>query len=201
MLKCNFKKHIGPIRLNIDFELTNEKLGIRGHSGGGKSTLLNCISGIETVTSGEIRFENKIWNSLSIQERKTGYVLQQPTLFPNMTVRKNLEYAGLRNPEIEETLKIDSFITLYPNELSGGQKQRVSLAQNIIRKPQLLLLDEVTSAQDERMKDTIITLLKSIKLPMLVVSHDNNVLQKLCSRTLELYSHNETDFTFKTVKW
>ena len=163
-------------------------VGLAGPSGGGKSTLLRCIQGLESIDSGEISFEGR-----------SGFMFQDFQLFPHMTVLKNLSYAPQlldkmtrheeHAQELLTSLGIAHKANSYPHQLSGGQKQRVALARSLMMKPRLLLCDEPTSGLDLATIDDVISLLNSIRareVTMVIASHDLDFLSKIADRLILL---------------
>jgi molybdate transport system ATP-binding protein len=151
-----------------------------GPSGGGKTTVLRCIAGLEKLSGGRIVFDNEDWNRVPPQKRPVGYLFQEYALFPHLRVRDNIGYGVKRQPEIvnqvAEMLKVNDLLERWPSELSGGQQQRVALARVLARKPRLLLLDEPLSALDaatrEHVRSELAHLLRSLAIPAIVVTHD-----------------------------
>ena len=182
-------------------------IGIYGSSGIGKSTLLRMIAGLEMPDSGKIKFKNTTWfdsdskTDLAIVDRKTGYVFQDYSLFPNMTVRRNLEYASPGGIISEETnalliaTGLESLLNSYPAELSGGQRQRVSIVRSLSYQPRILLLDEPFSALDDESIWIIIKAIKKIKenteLLTIMVSHRRDVLVAMCDEVLHYKEQGE----------
>ncbi len=171
----------GQMSLDVSCELPDEKLtAIYGASGAGKTTILRMLAGLLRPDSGKIANGGDVWldtqneTDLSAQKRKVGIVFQDYALFPNMTVKGNLEYAlekGNNKRKVQELIEIMELQQLqdrYPATLSGGQKQRVALARALVRRPQLLLLDEPLSALDTemraRLQDHILQVHKHFKL-------------------------------------
>lgn len=164
-----------------------------GASGSGKTTVLRCLAGLERPEEGTIRFGEEIWFGarerlfVSPQQRRIGFVPQDYALFPHLSVKHNIGY-GLsqatrqeRAQRIAETmhwLGLDGLENRRPLELSGGQRQRVALARALIRRPQLLLLDEPLSALDGptrlRLRGDLRQLLKQLGIPTLLVTHDRS---------------------------
>ena len=151
-----------------------------GPSGAGKSTVLRCIAGLESLTSGQIVFAGEHWTNIPPQKRSIGYLFQEYALFPHLRVRDNIGYAVKRSPGVVEQvasmLKVHDLLDRWPSELSGGQQQRVALARVLARKPRLLLLDEPLSALDAATRDHVRTelahLLRRLGIPAIVVTHD-----------------------------
>ena len=176
--------------LDVSFEMDNELVVLFGPSGSGKTTMFKCISGITQPDSGKITVGSKVYYdkdkkiNLPIQKRNLGYVFQNYTLFPHMTVRKNIE-CGLKSWEKEDRevrvmemlhlLHIEELEARRPSQISGGQKQRVALARALAPKPGILLLDEPFSALDMEIRtelaDKIKKLQKKIEVPLLFITH------------------------------
>lgn len=198
----SFAGRNGPIQALKDISLTineNEIFGIIGESGAGKSTLLRLINALETADKGSIEVNNIPVHSLNKKElrhfkKKVGMIFQHFNLLGNKTVAENI-LLPLELHDYKDPLDIDSildFVDLtdkkhrYPKELSGGEKQRVGIARGLIIRPQILLCDEPTSALDENTKQEIISLLakasKEFNITILVVTHELDVVKKLCDR-------------------
>ncbi len=174
---------------------------IYGPSGSGKTTLLRCIAGLETPQNGFIKIEDIAWFQVSKinftpQKRGVGYVFQDYALFPNMTVRENLEYALKSNQnskildELIEIMELKPLTNTKPETLSGGQKQRVALARALVQKPKILLLDEPLSALDAEIKsklqDYILKLHEKYELTTLLVTHDISEILRMSDHIIEL---------------
>lgn len=164
-----------------------------GASGSGKTTVLRCLAGLEKPELGSIRFGEEVWFDararvfLPPQGRRVGFVPQEYALFPHMSVKHNIAY-GLspvsrpqRAQRLVETMRwlgLEGLEKRRPLELSGGQRQRVALARALIRRPQLLLLDEPLSALDSptrlRLRGDLRQLLKRLGIPTLLVTHDRS---------------------------
>ncbi|MBX3358697.1 MAG: ABC transporter ATP-binding protein [Phycisphaeraceae bacterium] len=162
-----------------------------GPSGSGKTTILRCLAGLDTAADGTIRcgaqtwFDSRAGLSLPPQQRDLGYVPQEPSLFPHLSVRRNIQYPirDLPRPErrkrtdlLLDALTLSGLERRRPSELSGGQRQRVALARALAAKPRLLLLDEPLSSLDAAARDQLRRDLRGIILlsrtPALVVTHD-----------------------------
>ncbi len=193
----------GSMDLEVELKVKEgEFIAITGPSGSGKTTLLRLLAGLETAQTGFIKFQETIWldtstnHGLPTQNRSIGFVFQDYALFPNMTVRKNLEFALDKNSEeqiIDELIEIMEIRELqnrYPKSLSGGQQQRVALARALVRRPKLLLLDEPLSALDPQMRtklqDYILKVHRHYKLTTLLVSHNYDEIAKMADRVVHL---------------
>lgn len=188
--RINLKKSFPDtgFNLDVDFEIPSGKITvIFGPSGSGKSTLLRLLAGLEGDESGIIKINGDYWFdsmrgiNLSPQQRSIGYLFQELALFPHLVVKSNISYCldGKDNHEVEaliKTMELEGFQDRYPNELSGGQRQRVALARALMRKPNLLMLDEPFSALDGSVKKKlyteIIELHKKLGFTAILVTHD-----------------------------
>lgn len=172
---------------------------ISGPSGAGKTTFLKIIAGLVDPEKGIIKVDDDVWLdtsakiSLSPQKRRVGFVFQNYALFPNMTVRRHLEYATEDNEWIDRLLaigKLETFTKHKPEYLSGGQQQRLSILRAMAIKPQLLLMDEPFSALDPKMKSELIPELKSIWKELgtttLIVTHNPHELEGLSDAEMEI---------------
>jgi len=193
----------GDMILDVELNLEEGNLvALYGKSGAGKTSLLKIIAGLLTPEKGLIRVEGKVWLdtdigvNLSPQKRNIGFLFQEYSLFPNMTVKENLEFAltkGQNKNIIDELLEIVDLGDLQfrkPDSLSGGQKQRVALARSLVQKPKILMLDEPLSALDYEMRDKlqqyILQLHKEFKLTTLLISHDISEILKMSDYLMEI---------------
>jgi len=188
-LQKKLKAANGEMLFHAAYKTTqNAFIGIYGPSGAGKTSLLRMLAGFLEPDSGAVHINNKTWYdsrnkiNLAPQKRKTGFVFQDYALFPNMTVKENLLFAlDKETPKgiVEDLLimvELEQFYKRKIQTLSGGQRQRVALARALVRKPELLLLDEPLSALDSELREKLQSLLLKIhnefKLTTLLVSHD-----------------------------
>ena len=173
-----------PVLKSITLSLgTGELVALIGPSGCGKSTLLRLIAGLDIPDSGELLLGAEPITGPSAER---GLVFQDPSLFPWLSVRRNIE-AGLvargmlreNASEVHEFMRLvqlESFVDAYPHHLSGGMAQRVALARALINHPKVLLLDEPLGALDAftrmRMQDEVLRLLQARRTTSLLVTHD-----------------------------
>jgi molybdate transport system ATP-binding protein len=174
------------LEINADVKFC-ELVALFGPSGAGKTTLLRMLAGLTNPDWGEIKFGNEVWFdaskkiSLPPQKRHIGFMFQDYALFPNMTVKENIEYAQpVKNSNRAENLihsfGLSEFSNRKPAKLSGGQKQRVALARALAREPKLLILDEPLSALDAGLRSSLQDEIRKAhlhnKTTTLMVSHD-----------------------------
>jgi ABC-type sulfate/molybdate transport systems ATPase subunit len=174
-----------PLR-SFELELALEVGGtvaLVGPSGAGKSSVLRAVAGLARTARGRIALGDDVWLDSGRRvnrrpdERRVGLVFQEYALFPHMSVRGNVAYAGkARVDEYLERFRISHLAAARPAELSGGERQRVALARALAREPGVLLLDEPLSALDAHTKQVVRAelqeLLGEFDLPVLLVTHD-----------------------------
>ncbi len=180
-----------PILRQINLQLKPQELGlIIGRSGSGKSTLLEILAGLAEHTKGDIYWKQQELNSLHLQQL-AGLVFQFPERhFCGATISEELRlgHPELRSEEVLTALKevgLDSqSLSTSPHELSGGQQRRLALAVQLIRKPNILMLDEPTAGLDWSMRINLAQLLAKLKQhwTLLVVTHDPGELAKIADR-------------------
>ena len=192
----------GLILDGLNFEIQEgEFFVLVGPSGSGKTTTLKLINRLIEQTDGDIYFENKRLKDYDLRELrlKTGYVLQQIALFPNLTVAENIalipEMKNFEKKEIKEKtedllkkvgLDPKHYMNRLPKELSGREKQREGILRAIIANPKILLMDEPFSALDPlskvQLQDLIKTLHNEYKMTTVFVTHDMDEAMKLADR-------------------
>jgi ABC-type sulfate/molybdate transport systems ATPase subunit len=171
-----------PLR---DFELTlalavERTVALVGPSGAGKTSALRAIAGLVRAR-GRVALGDETWLGEGVdlrpEERRVGLVFQEYALFPHLSVRANVAYAGrVRVDELLERFRIAHLAAARPSELSGGERQRVALARALAREPAVLLLDEPLAALDAhtraQVRSELHELLAELALPTLLVTHD-----------------------------
>ncbi len=194
---------------NFIFTENNFIKSLFGPSGCGKTSLLRIILGLNTKTESSICFNESVWQSpidkifIKTNARRVGFVPQRDCLFPFKNVRENITYAiesweapllEARLEELLELFQIKSLAERKISEISGGQKQRVSLARAVAAQPQLLLLDEAFSSLDSKSRKKLLPeisiWLHQLKIPAIVVSHDERDAQLLASEVFHFDGHN-----------
>jgi lipoprotein-releasing system ATP-binding protein len=186
----------------VSFELVpGDVLSIMGPSGGGKSTLLFLLGGLDTPTSGVVELEGQNPSALSdealsqFRNEKVGFVFQDHCLLPQCSVLENVlaptwiaprdDYRG-RAEQLLERVGLSARTTHRPSELSGGEKQRVAIARALIRQPRLLLCDEPTGNLDAENAESVASLLLDLEQRdqriLIVVTHSAELADRFAKR-------------------
>src|SRR3984893_4842721 len=196
MLEARIRKRYPPgpdsagFELDIEFQASPGVTVLFGPSGAGKTLTLDSIAGFVRPGDGRILLDDRILFDgaagvhLVPQERGCGYVFQNYALFPNMTLRQNLEFAAERRPRLERHRRVNEMLNRFrlteaagrrPHEVSGGQRQRCSIARALIGAPKLLLFDEPATGLDAPLRTEFYQVLRQVqeefKTPMLLVTH------------------------------
>lgn len=190
-LKVSIQKQVPGFTLEIEWEVAGEIGVIFGYSGAGKSLSLQLIAGLLSPDTGKIQangtvfFDSTAGIRLSPQQRRIGYVFQDSSLFPHMSIADNIRF-GIRDQdpvhgekhllEMAQSFEIEDILPKFPNEISGGQKQRVAFARALIGAPLALLLDEPFSALDNpiraKMRHFLRNIQQKFQIPIILVTHD-----------------------------
>src|SRR5215469_1176668 len=200
------KLHLNQFTLEVNADLHFARTGIFGPSGAGKTSLLESIAGLRKPNTAIISLDDRLYEnteqnySLPVRLRKIGYVPQDDSLFPHLSVRRNLLY-GIDGNAKHDTFSFDhvlSFLEIGPlldrdvRSLSRGENQRIVIARALLSAPRLLLLDEPLTALDAKLKNAILEQLRSLHdefgIPMLYVTHDPAEAIKICEEILMLES-------------
>ena len=191
--------------LEAEFEAPAGFTMILGPSGGGKTTILNCIAGLARPDAGRIAlgarvmFDSAARIDMPVAERRLGYVFQNLALFPHLTVAQNVQYGIAKIPAEErrarmmtmlESFRIAHLIARKPGEISGGERQRVALARSLVTNPAAILLDEPLIALDNATRSKILDDLRAWnaahEIPILYVTHSPAEAFALGERVLVL---------------
>jgi molybdate transport system ATP-binding protein len=203
-----FKGQLGSFALDAEFVVPASGVtGLFGPSGSGKTTVLRCIAGLHRLADGYCAIDGEIWQDKSsfrpTHVRAVGYVFQEPSLFPHLSVTGNLLYAthGRRPVPSTDAVGFDDVVALLglsalvdrsPAHLSGGERQRVAIGRALLSQPKLLLMDEPLSALDAETKGEILPFLErlrdSLSLPIIYVSHDMREIERLAEHLVLLQS-------------
>ena len=192
----------GAGELRVQFELATGSLtALVGPSGSGKTTLLRLLAGLETPTQGRIVVNDRVWVdttqgiNLRPQKRSVGYIFQDAALFPNLTVRENILFVTPRGEtsradDLINATGLSAFADKKPTALSGGQQQRVALARALVRRPELLLLDEPFAALDapaaSQLRQVLLAMHRAWGTTTVIVSHHDADVQTLADRVVHL---------------
>lgn len=205
-IKLRLAQH-QPIPLDVEIEChVDELVALVGPSGSGKTTVLRTIAGLHHPESGQILCRDEIWLDrqqaihVPTQKRHIGFVFQDYALFPHLTALQNVTIAmngittGQRASRARELLtqvNLKGLEDRFPGSLSGGQRQRVALARALAREPKILLLDEPFSAVDQvtrrKLQQELAILRRSIRIPILLVTHDLDEAAMLADRLYVLH--------------
>ncbi len=185
-IEVSFKKSLKYFDLDISFSCAkNSLLVIIGPSGGGKTTIIRMLAGLEKPDAGQIIFGDEVWFdsiqnvNLAPQKRHLGYVFQDYTLFPHLNLFENAAFAAVDKKEVDNLLeffKIGHLKKRKPHMVSGGERQRCAICQALARHPRILLLDEPFSALDaitrRDLREELKNFKSSMSFPVIYVTHD-----------------------------
>lgn len=190
-------RRIGDADIRCRIEPGEGLVVLFGPSGAGKTSVLNMIAGLLTPESGHIRVggETLFGDGIDVpvEARGAGYVFQEPRLFPHLRVAANLRYGQRGDVDPGDTidlLGISHLLDRWPRTLSGGEARRVAIGRALLSSPRFLLLDEPLSSLDRARREEIMALIErlrdTLKLPILLVTHDRAEAERLAGRIVEL---------------
>jgi len=213
-ISASFKRRLKYYDLDLSFTCaTNKMMVMIGPSGGGKTTIIRMLAGLETPDEGQVIFGEEVWFdstrriNVTPQKRRLGYVFQDYNLFPHLNLLDNAAFAAVDKKEVDELfelLKISHLRKRKPYMVSGGERQRCAICQALARHPRLLLLDEPFSALDVVTRRGLREELKSLKgrlsCPIIYVTHDINEALFLADEILSVVEgKNDVGWMQRTI--
>lgn len=196
-LEMRFRGRIGAFLLDADFSAPGRGVtALFGRSGCGKTSVLRCLAGLQRLHDGYCALDGDVWQDATAfvptHRRPIGYVFQEASLFPHMSVRRNLLYGAphaatgsraIGYGEVVDLFGLARLLERSPRHLSGGERQRVALGRALLSQPRLLLMDEPLSALDASARDEILSYLERLhanfSLPVIYVTHDLREVERL----------------------
>ncbi|MEO6487718.1 MAG: ATP-binding cassette domain-containing protein [Thermoanaerobaculia bacterium] len=179
--------------LEATIELTRKATALYGPSGSGKTSLLEVVAGLRRPVAGRVVLDGRNLTDLPARDRRIGYVPQDDSLFPHLSVRRNILYGARGDdtlPHIAAVLDIEQILDRSTMNLSGGERKRVALARALLSRPELLLLDEPLSGVDEELRNRVLDYLARIReefpIPLIYVTHDISEAQRLCDEVVRM---------------
>jgi molybdate transport system ATP-binding protein len=205
-IRAKFRSTLGKFTLDTAFEAPIAGVtALFGPSGCGKTTVLRCIAGLIRVKDGFFNIGGEVWQDrdqifIPTYRRPLGYVFQEASLFPHLSVRRNLLFgAPRRQPTDRPTIDFDEVVDLLgiralldrsPRNLSGGERQRVGIGRALLTQPKLLLMDEPLSALDRKTKSEILPFIEKLRdhfsLPIFYITHDMTEVERLAEHVVLL---------------
>ena len=201
-IRARFKITLGDFTLDSQFSVPNQGVtALFGPSGCGKTTLLRAIAGLERGPVEYLEIGQEIWQDdqrfIPPHLRPIGFVFQEPSLFPHLSVKGNLEYGFKRRTKTDRILDFGQVVELLgvgpllcraTDGLSGGEQQRVAIARALLTSPRLLLLDEPLTGLDAKSKAEILPYLdrlhEELDMPVFYVSHLRDEVARLADQLL-----------------
>lgn len=211
-ISARFRGRLGGFALDVAFTAPGRGItALFGPSGCGKTTVLRCVAGLQHLADGHLTVGGEVWQdgrrAWPTHRRPIGYVFQEASLFPHLSVRSNLTYgqrralrqgaaATVRFDEVVGLLGLGHLLDRAPLHLSGGERQRVAVGRALLSQPKLLLMDEPLSALDRFSKDEILPYLEALhdtlSIPVLYVSHDIAEVERLADHLVLLHKGTVT---------
>ncbi len=203
-IHARFRLARGNFLLDLDLELPGRGItALFGHSGSGKTTCLRAMAGLERPPGGRFSIGDEVWQDdhvfVPTHRRALGYVFQEASLFPHLSVQGNMEFGLKRAADsapvfalatVAELLGIGALLKRMPDSLSGGERQRVAIARALLAAPRLLLMDEPLAALDLKRKLEILPYLErlhdELSIPVIYVSHAPDEVARLADHLVLL---------------
>lgn len=199
MIELDLEMPLAAFSLRVSAKLAGRTVALFGSSGSGKTSLVESIAGLRPAARGRIAIDGAVLLDsdagvdLPPERRAVGLVPQDGALFPHLSVRRNIEFAGLdeaRLAELDEVLELRPLFGRMPSTLSGGERQRVAIARALMRRPRILLLDEPLASVDQPRKEKIVAALRRLRarfdVPMVYVTHQKQEALALAVEALVL---------------
>ncbi|RRJ83511.1 molybdenum ABC transporter ATP-binding protein [Aestuariirhabdus litorea] len=200
-MRGSFHSRLGEFDLDLSLSLPERGVtALFGRSGSGKTSLLRCIAGLHRAERGELWVDGECWQQgrrfLPVHRRPIGYVFQEASLLPHLSIEANLRFGlsrsrsepGIAPEQVVELLGLEGLLGRMPERLSGGERQRVAIGRALLSQPRLLLMDEPLSALDSEGKQQILPYLQNLTrqlgIPTLYVSHSLEEVSRLADRML-----------------
>jgi molybdate transport system ATP-binding protein len=203
-IKAAFRGSLGDFKLDAAFEIPARGVtALFGPSGCGKTMVLRCIAGLNRLEQGYCAIDGEIWQDANsfqpTHKRPIGYVFQEASLFPHLSVQRNLLYGAneagrtsqrgvIQFDDVVDLLGLSPLLNRATTNLSGGERQRVAIGRALLSQPELMLMDEPLSALDSPTKEEILPFLErlheSLSLPVIYVSHDMDEVERLADHLL-----------------
>lgn len=201
-MKIALAGRLGSFTLDVEFEAPMRGItALFGPSGCGKTSVLRAVAGLSRLP-GHVRIGDAIWQGegrfVPTHRRPVGYVFQEASLFPHLSVRDNLRYGARRTAEpvrirfddVVALLGLERLVDRDPAHLSGGERQRVAIGRALLSQPRLILMDEPLSALDRISKDEILPYFEALhaelSIPILYVTHDLSEVERLADHLVIL---------------
>ncbi len=205
-IRAEFHNVLGKFTLDTKFEVPAKGVtALFGPSGCGKTTVIRCIAGLIRVKDGYFDIDGEIWQDrertfIPTYQRPLGYVFQEASLFPHLSVRRNLLFGAppekpadrpaIDFDEVVDLLGIRPLLDRSPRNLSGGERQRVGIGRALLTQPKLLLMDEPLSALDRKTKGEILPFIEELRdhfsLPIFYITHDMTEIERLADNVVLL---------------
>ncbi|MDX5411059.1 MAG: molybdenum ABC transporter ATP-binding protein [Thauera sp.] len=205
-IEARFEVAYAGFTLAVDLQLPGRGVtALFGHAGWGTTTLVRGVAGLEPGARGRLVVNDECWQDdargvrVPTHRRALGYVFQEASLFPHLSVRRNLEFGLRRIPAAARRVRLDHAVTLLgieallermPDRLSGGERQRVGMARALLTSPRILLMDEPLAALDHKRKQEILPYLErlhdELDIPVLYVSHAPDEVVRLADHVVML---------------
>ena len=203
-IRAEFRNALGGFTLDTAFEAPAKGVtALFGPSGCGKTTVIRCVAGLIRVADGYCCVDGEVWQDrdgafLPTYKRPLGYVFQEASLFPHLSVRKNLLFGAPREKpkdrpqidfdEVVDLLGLRRLLERSPTNLSGGERQRVGIGRALLTQPKLLLMDEPLSALDRKTKNEILPFIEKLRdhfaVPIFYITHDMTEVERLADQVV-----------------